>query len=180
MTDADREKWDLKYSRGLNKTSPSPLVKDFYALASCGNALDIACGTGRNSLFLSKKGFNVDAVDISTIATENLKKKAPQINVVCQDLDTFKIPKNHYDVILNVRFFDRRLFPSIQNGLKSGGLLIFESFLGDKRPEYCVKPNELIHVFHQQFHIVYYHEKENEPDDKFEQTVFFAGIKKEI
>lgn len=30
---------------------------------SAGNALDIGCGKGKNAVFLSKKGFNVDAID---------------------------------------------------------------------------------------------------------------------
>ena len=58
-------------------------------------------------MFLDDKGFVVDAVDISTVATNHLAGRHPNINVVCQDLGTWEVPKNRYEVIVNVRFLDR-------------------------------------------------------------------------
>ena len=77
MTDKDRDKWDSRYRKRLGGTDPSPILKKYCGLASCGNALDIACGNGRNSMFLAAKGFVVDAVDISTVATSHLAGKIP-------------------------------------------------------------------------------------------------------
>ena len=114
MTDKDREKWDSKYLKRLGGTDPSLILMKHWGLAACGNALDLACGNGRNSIFLAQKGFAVDAVDISTVATKHLAGRHPKVKVICQDIDDWEIPQNRYDLILNIRFLDRRLFPMIR------------------------------------------------------------------
>jgi tellurite methyltransferase len=176
MTDKDREKWDSRYLKKSGSASPSLILKKFWGLACCGNALDIACGNGRNSIFLAEKGFAVDAVDISTVATNRLAGKNPKIHVICQDMDTWEIPPNRYTLMVNVRFLDRRLFPMMQAGLKAGGVLIFESFMGGKKDAYCLEPNELLRTF-QRFRIVYYEEKKADHSGKFEQTASLVAIK---
>ena len=179
MTVKDRKKWDSRYLKDMRSSSPSLILKAFIDLAPKGNALDIACGNGRNSLYLSEKGFIVDAVDISTVATNHLAGRDPNINVICQDIDAWEIPQNRYELVVNVRFLDRRLFPMIQDGLRAGGVLIFESFIGGKKDEYCLKQNELLQAF-QSFHIVYYEEKESDHSDTFDQTASLVAIKTDL
>lgn len=176
MAEIDREKWDGKYLKDLGGIEASGILKDFYELAPVGNALDIACGNGRNSIFLAEKGFTVDAIDISTVATGHLSGRHPGVHVFCKDLDTWKIPQNHYQLIVNVRFLDRRLFPMIQDALMSGGLLVFESFMGGNNETYCLTPNELLHTF-PSFHVIYYQEKKADHSDKFDQVVNFVARK---
>ena len=176
MTDKDREKWDSKYLKNPGGAAPSLILEKYWGLASCGNALDIACGNGRNSTFLAEKGFMVDAVDISTVATNHLAGRNPNINVICQDFDTWKIPQNRYALIVNIRFLDRLLFPMIQDGLRPGGVLIFESFLDGEKDKYCLKQNELLRTF-QSFRIVYYEEKKSAHSEKFDQTASLVAIR---
>ena len=176
MTEQDREKWNSKYQKNYGNSDPSEILEKYISLASHGNALDLACGNGRNSKFLVQKGFQVDAVDISNIAINHLVGKDPRINVICEDVDTWQIPQDRYQIIINIRFMDRRLFPMIQKGLKLGGVLIFESFIDEKK-DYCLKPNELLNAF-ESFHVVYYEEKKAEHSDKFDQGVYFVAIKK--
>jgi tellurite methyltransferase len=176
MTIKDREKWDSRYLKGMGGSEPSSILTKFWSLASVGNALDIACGNGRNSIFLAEKGFVVDAVDISAVATNHLAGKNPNINVICTDLDTWKIPQNRYELIVNIRFSDRRLFPMIQDGLRPGGVLIFESFMDGEKDEYCLKQNELLRAF-RSFRIVYYEEKKSDHSEKFDQTASLVAIK---
>ena len=176
MTDRDRKKWNSRYLKDLGGTDPCPILKKYWRLASFGDALDIACGNGRNSIFLAAKGFVVDAVDISTVVTDHLAGKNPNIKVICADLDTWKIPQNRYELIANVRFLDRRLFPLIKNGLRTGGVLIFESFMDGEKEKYCLKQNELLRAF-QSFRIVYYEEKKAGLSEKFDQTASLVAIK---
>jgi len=176
LTDKDREKWDSRYLKDMGESDPSLILKAFLDLVPCGNALDIACGNGRNSLFLDEKGFIVDAVDISTVATNHLAGRNPKINVICQDIDAWKIPQNRYELVVNVRFLDRRLFPMIQDGLRPGGVLIFESFIGGKKEKYYLKQNELLQAF-LAFHIVHYKEEKSDHSDKFDQSVSLVAIK---
>jgi SAM-dependent methyltransferase len=176
MAEKDRIKWDAKYLKKLGGFEPSSVLEKYWPLAPVGKALDIACGNGRNSIFLAKKGFVVDAVDISKVATDQLEGGHPNINVICTDLDTWNIPPNCYELVVNIRFLDRCLFPMIQEGLKPGGVLIFESFLEGHRKEFCLDPNELIHAF-KSFRVVYYEEKKTDASEKPSQIASLVAIK---
>jgi SAM-dependent methyltransferase len=175
LTDKDREKWNSKYLEDIGNTDPSGILEKYIFLATHGKALDLACGNGRNSRFLAQKGFQVDAVDISNIALAHFADRDPRINVMYQDIDTWHIPRDRYQVIVNIRFMDRRLFPMIQKGLKPGGVLFFESFAGEGK-KYGLKPNELLEAF-KSFHVVYYEEKNQARANKFDQSVFFVAVK---
>jgi SAM-dependent methyltransferase len=176
MAKKDREKWDARYSKDLGGTEPSTIIIDYCPLASVGNALDIACGNGRNSIFLAESGFYVDAVDISPVATSQLAGKHVNVNAICTDLDTWAVPPNRYELIINIRFLDRRLFPMIQDGLRPGGVLIFESFLDGIKDVYCLKQNELLRAF-PSLRVVYYEEKKIDPSEKFDQVASLVAIK---
>jgi hypothetical protein len=109
-------------------------------------------------------------VDISDVALESLKGRHPKLNPICADLDLYTPAAESYDLILNIHFLNRRLFPLIMEGLKPGGLLIIETFLegdsagADKAAcrDYLLRPNELLHAF-LKLHILFYEEKENVP-----------------
>ncbi|WP_419655656.1 TehB: predicted tellurite resistance protein [Desulfosarcina variabilis str. Montpellier] len=175
MTDQDRKKWDTRYKNDLGDFAPSSILTQYWQLASCGSALDIACGNGRNSFFLAEKGFTVEAVDISTVATGHLNDKHPGIHVICQDLDTWKISPNRYDLIVNVHFLDRRLFPMIERALKPDGVLIFESFISQNAHPFGLRNNELLHAF-QTLRIIYYEEKPNDHEE-FNQMASLVAVK---
>jgi len=169
----DRYKWNEKHRIRPEMDKPSTIVATFCAMAKNGRALDLACGTGRNALFLAQKGFTVDAIDISDVGLEKLKRKHPRIQPVCADLDHYDIVADRYDLIINIRYLNRRLFPYIKEGLVAGGVLIFESFM--ERPEfeapvpqenhqpscrdYLFRENELLHSF-LSLNIRYYREFE--------------------
>jgi len=176
VMEKDREKWNARYMENPGGAEPSPVLKRFWSLASVGNVLDIACGNGRNSIFLADRGFAVDAVDISTVATAHLAGTRPDINVICADLDSWSIPRNRYTLIVNVRFLDRRLFSMIQQGLKPGGVLIFESFVDEENDNYCLQQNELLRAF-QALRIVYYEEKKTDRSARFDQTAVLVAIR---
>ena len=176
MANTDKKKWNDRYSQDIGNLTPSNLLKKHIQQATVGRALDIACGNGKNSIFLAEQGFNVDAVDISSVAIENLRTKAPGINAMCRDLDEFSIEEASYDLILNANFLDRRLFPKILSGLQTGGLLLFESFAGTKTSKYCLGPNELLQAF-SSLHIVYYEESAIPDSGKFEKSVALIAIK---
>lgn len=160
----DRDRWNKRYRQRRPSGEAAPLVTEYAGLALPGNALDIAAGQGRNALFLAHQGFRVEAVDISEEALARMACRAPNLHPVCADLDRFDIPKERYDLIVNIRFLSRRLLPQILEGLRPGGMLIFEAFLagGDARaeaahPEYRLKANELLRAF-DRLRIVHYHE----------------------
>ncbi len=149
----DRERWNKKYSEGIYLTEPSESVRKYYVL-SCGkNALDIAAGMGRNSKFLISKGFKVEALELSDVAIENLKK-IKGLNVIQVDLDNHKLDKEKYDLVICINYLNRALFPEIKKTLKRNGILIYESLMKgeetdklDRNPEYLLKKGELFSSF---------------------------------
>jgi 2-polyprenyl-3-methyl-5-hydroxy-6-metoxy-1,4-benzoquinol methylase len=52
------------------------------AIKPC-KALDIGCGTGDNSIWLSQNGFHVIGIDTSEIAIQKAIEKASKANVKC-------------------------------------------------------------------------------------------------
>lgn len=93
--------------------------------------LDIATGEGRNAVFLAKKGFVVDGVDISPVglrkAQQLAREQRAKIRTINADLNKYRIKPGTYEVILNFYYLQRSLFPEIKAGLKRGGVVVFET-----------------------------------------------------
>ncbi|MDD2448639.1 MAG: methyltransferase domain-containing protein [Sulfurimonas sp.] len=161
----DKKKWNEKYSQNEEQGEVSAIVEKYISHANIGIALDVACGTGRNTDFLAKKGFEVDAVDISNVALEKVSK-LPTINKIEADLDKYNIAPNKYDLIVNVNYLNRRIVSQMKDGLKKDGVIIFETYLlahGDfKIPtmnlDYLLRKNELLHSFIA-LEVIYYEER---------------------
>ena len=91
--------------------------------------LDLACGEGRNSIFLNNLGLSVVSVDISrknldSFSGENIKK-------ICIDVENFKnwpLYERLFDIIVVTNFLNRSIFPLILKSLKRGGHLVYETF----------------------------------------------------
>ena len=180
----DRIKWNAKYRRQCYPTEAADVVKRFFHLAPGKKALDIAAGNGRNAVYLSKKGFSVDAVDISEVGLAEFSGRHPNINAVCADLDQFEIPAGHYDLIVNIKYLNRRLFPYIQEGLKPGGIVIFHTLMGSESirstPEHCreylLRTNELLHAF-LALRIIYYREAADPETNYTDQLATLVGVR---
>jgi len=161
----DKKRWNEKYSQKELQEDVSAILEKYVSYANIGIALDVACGTGRNTNFLAQKGFEVDAVDISNVALEKISK-LPTINKIEADLDKYNITPNKYDLIVNVNYLNRRIVSQMKDGLKKGGVIIFETYLlahGDfKIPtmnlDYLLRKNELLHSFIA-LDVIYYEER---------------------
>ncbi|RMD87123.1 MAG: class I SAM-dependent methyltransferase, partial [Calditrichaeota bacterium] len=134
--------WLLKHEN-LLKSQPKNL------------ALDIACGNGRNALYLASLGFIVDAVDYSEEKLATLAQQAKQLHLpICTlliNLEKEPLPDKQYQVVVNFNYLQRDLFPKIKRVLLRGGLLFFETFTRDHvtllqnqmNPAYLLEPGEL-------------------------------------
>ena len=66
MSTEDRDKWNQRYAEdSYRKSNPVSLLSNWLPEIPVGRALDVACGAGRNSIFMAEAGFQVDAIDIS-------------------------------------------------------------------------------------------------------------------
>ena len=167
MSQADQDKWDARYRAGEYKarTHPSALLTEWLPRLACQpdcSAIDVACGLGRNALFLARQGWRVDAVDISPVALEQLAAKAKQENldITCRpvDLESSKpgepssglFGTQQYDLALMVRYTNLPLIALLANATKPGGYVIVEEHLvtdaevvGPSNPRYRVAPHAL-------------------------------------
>lgn len=125
--------WDKTYSRKeyVFGKDPAEFLSKNIKMLPKGKALDIATGEGRNAVYLAKKGFLVEGVDISAEGLRKAQKLAGEngvkIETINADLDRYKIKPDSYTVILNFYYLQRSLFPQIKAGLKKGGMLVFET-----------------------------------------------------
>jgi SAM-dependent methyltransferase len=74
----NREMWDARYAAAESLWSFEPnrfLVRETEGLAP-GRALDLACGEGRNALWLAARGWQVTAVDFSPVALDRGRERA--------------------------------------------------------------------------------------------------------
>ena len=53
---------------------PEKLVENILQYRSAGSVLEVGAGEGRNALFLAAHGFQVQAIDTSSVGLEKLRK----------------------------------------------------------------------------------------------------------
>ena len=170
MSLKDKEKWDAKYSDDdrISVKPPSDWLTTHTGLLSGkGKALDIAAGEGRNSVFAASLGYEVVCMDISEVALSKAhtlaSEKDVKITTLSADLDNSSLPENEYDLVLCFNFLERNLFPEIQNTLKAGGILFYETFTVDYlkysgfKRQWVLEHNELLKAF-EGFRILRYRE----------------------
>jgi SAM-dependent methyltransferase len=123
-------------------------------------AIDVACGTGRNAIYLARRGWQVDAVDVSEVALDHLTETATAENlpIICIQTDlegAVRRPADlfmadRYDLAVMVRYTNLPLIDTLKGVLKAGGYLIVEEHLvteadvvGPRNPQFCVAPDAL-------------------------------------
>ena len=112
----------------------SPILDEALTLtAQPGRALDLACGSGRESVHLATLGWHVDAVDILPDALQNASALAQHngvtIHTIKHDLRKNALPSaGPYDLIIMLRYWHAPLMAGIIATLAPGGVLAVESF----------------------------------------------------
>lgn len=155
MTQNSAEKWDKKYADQTIQSPANPcyvLKQHSRLLPFHGKALELACGLGGNARFLAQCGLKTDAWDISDNALTVLNNWASlnqlPIAPLITDLNQMILPHQQFDVIVISRYLDRSLFKSIENALKPGGLLFYQTFLAPvqdnapNNPDFYIQTNE--------------------------------------
>ncbi len=121
-------------------------------------ALDIACGQGRHARVLRAAGYRVIAMDVSGRALRHARAGAPNdddLLLVQADVEAWPLRPDSVDLLVQVDFLERRLFPAIRRTLRRGGLLLLDTFLdvgrpnleGPSNPDYLLRPGELAASF---------------------------------
>jgi SAM-dependent methyltransferase len=172
----DVQSWDERYRTASRpredlEAPPTPLVVRIAKALPVGNALDLACGAGRNALWLAQRGWRVTAVDGSAAAIEILRTRARErgldASACVADLEAgeFKIEPDAWDLIVIAYYLQPDLIESAKAGLKPGGAIIAIVHMtapGEEPTKHRLRPGELIRCF-EGWEIL--HNFEGQPED---------------
>ena len=163
MSQQDIDKWNKKYQAvsGLTDFVPDRELINFQAsLPDSGTALDLACGAGKNTLFLLERGLNVMAIDGSEMGLQWIRKEAENrklgqnLELIQADLDEYVLPRSRFELIVVVRYLNRQIIKDISTALKPGGVLFYKTFnrniLKSRpgfNPAFTIETHELIGLF---------------------------------
>jgi len=139
---------------------PAPFLERVLPAIPRGRALDLACGSGRDAVFLAMHDFDVEACDRDAAALETVERIARRHGVAVTtrriDLEAPEaaLGESAWDLIVCVRFLERPLFPAIARALAPGGHLVYdtyregqERFGKPRRARFLLRPGELRAAF---------------------------------
>jgi tellurite methyltransferase len=152
---------------------PASVVQTFCDKVAVGKSnkkgLDLACGAGRDSIFLGLQGWQMTAVDSSEHALSRVTGSAKRagIKVDCIQLDLEKNiqwlleNKQTFDLVVIVRYLHRPLFEMIDRLLSKSGYLVYQTFMqgceqfgSPRNPRFLLKEKELSDYF-SNYQIIY-------------------------
>lgn len=150
---------------------PAPLWRHFVeAIAPANNiqpgrGLDIACGAGRDMVYLARQGWQMTGVDRSDDSLQRVavlaKTTGVSVETLRLDLETGADPfvmfaDASFDLVSVGRYLHRPLFPYIKRLLKPGGVVLYQTFMRGaektaigrpRNPAFLLEPGELAEIF---------------------------------
>jgi SAM-dependent methyltransferase len=115
---ATRDDWNRRYSDAelLWTATPSRFLVSETQNLQPGLALDLACGEGRNAIWLAERGWSVVGVDFADVGLDTARRLAAQrgveVEFVLADLLSYEPPRQRYDLVcvlyLHLPAADRR------------------------------------------------------------------------
>ena len=158
--DDAREFWDQRYSAPeyIFGTGPNRFLASQQQLFKPRDrVLDVACGEGRNSVWLASLGCNVLGIDVSPLALSKARQLAVDrgVTVTWQEADvrTWQWQPDAFDAVvcIFIQFAEpaqrTRLFSGFQTTLKPGGKLVVQGYT-PKQVEYKTGgPPQAAHMY---------------------------------
>jgi len=150
--------------------SHSPLlekhIQQLQKISRQAPILDLACGNGRNGLYLMQQNIPLVFADVNESALEHVKNaltnyQLSDIKVPAefwrvdfeQENITSLVDKS-FSVIMVFRYLHRPLFEQIKQAVIEGGIVIYETFTVDnaqfgrpRNPNFLLKHGELAELF---------------------------------
>ena len=125
------DEWNARYRQREEIIDvPAPLLEDAATPLPPGRALDLACGAGRNAMWLARQGWDVVAIDGAEEAIRIVHEHAPEIDARVIDLEQ-NLP----------------LYAEARRLLKPGGILVTAIRMRGINPKFCVAQGELRVLF---------------------------------
>ncbi len=155
-----RATWDSRFSTAdyIFGTEPNAWLATHAGLLKPGmRVLAVADGEGRNSVWMARRGLEVDAFDISPVGVDKARKLAQasgaQVNFQVCSVEDFAWKVGEYDAVVAVfiQFADpdtrAALFRRMKSALKPDGLILLQGYT-PKQLEYKTGgPPNLDHLY---------------------------------
>ena len=159
----EREDWNRKHGEAGLLFGATPnrfLVAEVEGLAP-GRALDLACGGGRNAVWLAEQGWTVTGADFSDVglasAAELAAERGVDVEWVDADVRTWEPPVGAFDLVsilyLQIPAHERRVvLARAASAVAPGGTLLVVGhdrenltggYGGPKSPEVLLTPEEV-------------------------------------
>ncbi len=138
---------------------PTAVLEAWLADLPRGSSLDLACGSGRDVVFLAAAGWRASGVDWLPDAIERGRAlagryldEAARITWLTRDLEAEDLtPPGRYDLVTGFRFLHRPLLRHLRDWLAPGGCLVWETFTTEhrarhgrpRRDAFVLSPGEL-------------------------------------
>lgn len=156
----DSDDWDARYAsvERVWSVEPNRWLVDAVTGLEPGRALDLACGEGRNAVWLRRLGWEVTAVDFSDVGLAKGRAADPEVDWVGADVRTWTPPASAFDLVaivyLHLPAGERRaVLASATSALTPGGTLVVighdrrnlvDGVGGPQDPEVLLDPAELV------------------------------------
>jgi len=101
----DRDQWNERYRtpRLVWTSEPNRFLRELGDDLTPGRALDLACGEGRNAVWLAESGWTVTGVDFSAVGLDKARQLAAERRVevdwIEADLRTWQPPPAAFDLV---------------------------------------------------------------------------------
>jgi SAM-dependent methyltransferase len=158
------ERWDDRYRTDelIWRAEPNRFLVEEVAGLVPGRALDLACGEGRNALWLAERGWQVTAVDFSAVGLAKAQRLASEraldLRWVEADVLEWEPPRSSFDLVvvmyLHLPAVDRRrALQRAASALAVGGALLVvghdstnlaEGFGGPQDPAVLFSPDDVV------------------------------------
>lgn len=157
------------------------------ACASQGRLIDVACGKGRNGLFLANRGLAVTFADRSEASLAEVSEALNasesesnsdtwQIDLESPDINPFE--NKQFSAALVFRYLHRPLLPHLMKAIIPGGIVIYETFTLENKqfgrpnnPQFLLQSGELENWFNEWETLHYFEGILSGPDRAVAQIV---------
>lgn len=124
--------WEERYRSGASgkEDAPTILLVETSEKLPPGTAIDLACGAGRNALYLVERGWDVTAIDGSARAIELLQERSAarglHIDTEVADLTApdFTLRQDAFDLVVIAYYLQRDLFTKVKKAVRPGGVVL--------------------------------------------------------
>ncbi len=124
--------WEEKYRAGESGQEHAPTILLVETLANVppGTSIDLACGAGRNAIYMAEHGWDVTAIDGSESAIELVRTRSAarglKVESHVRDLTArdFMLPEQAFDLVVIAYYLQRDLFAKAKVAVRVGGIVL--------------------------------------------------------